>query len=568
MLDGGRLHNLRFPSLSTPSPPNLPAPGPSVGPGEPLPHSMGIYLRPSPPRSASTPRFAPGVLWGGRSASAARIERALARPGLPPLFIQPPGLGLGPSGRSRVVLVGRGFVGWCSGAFVVVLGPLVGRSRSACGGALCLLSLFRWSGSSVLVGSLLWGLPVAWFLRSLGRLLALAVALRSVVLRGRTPLVFGPLLAVLRVGSSVFLFCGSLLRLGLVALGPSVLRPWIPFWLLPLSVLRGVSAVVFVVPSFSGGLAVALALLFLPVFPPGLVPLFRPSLRLPFLLVRVWSASFVAALPLLPVPGLPLPLVFLLAFPFWFFPFLALFVCGLVVPPGFLVPSPFVLLSVLRVLAVSFVGLPLLPPVFFPVPGVLGLSARLVLPFLPRLSRSFVFPGPVPSGAGPFLQRGLQRLSPHIYNLHYLSICTRRCIVSALSYDFHVLFDGGSTCNGSPQARAYGSALLVCRDGRKDTERYTFRRGQTNNQAEYGALIMALQSLITRIEAAGQDPGAFTVRVVGDSLLVLHQITGEFKCKAPTLLPLRNAARQLVKRFDAVTLEHTPRETCLHLLGH
>ena len=50
----------------------------------------------------------------------------------------------------------------------------------------------------------------------------------------------------------------------------------------------------------------------------------------------------------------------------------------------------------------------------------------------------------------------------------------------------------------------------------------------TNNQAEYGALIAALDDLLSRVQS--QD----VVAVCGDSELVISQVTGEYGCNRAT----------------------------------
>jgi ribonuclease HI len=114
---------------------------------------------------------------------------------------------------------------------------------------------------------------------------------------------------------------------------------------------------------------------------------------------------------------------------------------------------------------------------------------------------------------------------------------------------FHILFDGGSLNNGAANQSAYGSALIVDRHGHQ-------------------RLISALQHLLTKIADAGHKPHEFNIRIVGDSQLVLNQVAGTFKVKSPNLRTLHTLATTLVKPFNHVTFQHTPRETCLRLLGH
>ena len=134
--------------------------------------------------------------------------------------------------------------------------------------------------------------------------------------------------------------------------------------------------------------------------------------------------------------------------------------------------------------------------------------------------------------------------------------------------DFHILFDGGSRGNGTPNQLGYGSYLIVDARGHRQPIRRLEFGPVTNNEAEYKALISALADLVRIIEDAGQDPTGCDVRVVGDSQLVLNQVSGDWKCKKQHLIPLRDEAQANVALFHTVTFEHTPRETCIRLLGH
>jgi ribonuclease H / adenosylcobalamin/alpha-ribazole phosphatase len=74
----------------------------------------------------------------------------------------------------------------------------------------------------------------------------------------------------------------------------------------------------------------------------------------------------------------------------------------------------------------------------------------------------------------------------------------------------------------------------------------------TNNVAEYRAAIEGL-----RIAA---DRGANEILLRSDSRLLVEQLSGRFRVKAPTLQRLHDEARKVLSRFDRVTIEHVPRE--------
>jgi len=132
--------------------------------------------------------------------------------------------------------------------------------------------------------------------------------------------------------------------------------------------------------------------------------------------------------------------------------------------------------------------------------------------------------------------------------------------------DYVLVFDGGSHGNPGP---GYGSYHLTrVADGRTSLVRLDFGQEMTSNEAEYQALIGGLEGLVDRIEAAGRDPGEFTVEVRGDSALVLRQVKGDWQAKDDRMRVLRNRARELLSRFKGHRLVLQGREETLRVLGH
>ena len=74
----------------------------------------------------------------------------------------------------------------------------------------------------------------------------------------------------------------------------------------------------------------------------------------------------------------------------------------------------------------------------------------------------------------------------------------------------------------------------------------------TNNQAEYEALVIGLEIL--------QELKAENVLIMGDSQLVLKQLSGEFKCTSVSLAPYFTVAVQLLGEFKEISFQHVPRE--------
>ena len=78
--------------------------------------------------------------------------------------------------------------------------------------------------------------------------------------------------------------------------------------------------------------------------------------------------------------------------------------------------------------------------------------------------------------------------------------------------------------------------------------------GATNNVAEYTGVMKAMEWLV----AQGLEKEKAVVR--GDSELVIRQLKGEYKVKAPHLAPLFARVRELSFRFPSLRFEWVPRE--------
>ncbi len=74
----------------------------------------------------------------------------------------------------------------------------------------------------------------------------------------------------------------------------------------------------------------------------------------------------------------------------------------------------------------------------------------------------------------------------------------------------------------------------------------------TNNQAEYRAVIAALEKAVSL--------GADRVALRADSELVVRQLNGRYRVKKAALKPLYQQAGQLLSKFQDFTITHVPRE--------
>ena len=74
----------------------------------------------------------------------------------------------------------------------------------------------------------------------------------------------------------------------------------------------------------------------------------------------------------------------------------------------------------------------------------------------------------------------------------------------------------------------------------------------TNNQAEYRAIIAALEAAI--------DLGARQVELNSDSELVVRQINGQYRVKKAALKPLYQQVKELQSRLGNFTIRNIPRQ--------
>ncbi|MET9214561.1 MULTISPECIES: bifunctional RNase H/acid phosphatase [unclassified Nocardia] len=114
--------------------------------------------------------------------------------------------------------------------------------------------------------------------------------------------------------------------------------------------------------------------------------------------------------------------------------------------------------------------------------------------------------------------------------------------------------DGGS--RGNPGPAGYGAVVFAADHVRVLAERKEYVGVTTNNVAEYRGLIAGL--------AAAAELGARVVAVRMDSKLVVEQMSGRWKVKHPSMIPLAEQARGLVAGFDRVSFTWIPRAENSH----
>lgn len=108
--------------------------------------------------------------------------------------------------------------------------------------------------------------------------------------------------------------------------------------------------------------------------------------------------------------------------------------------------------------------------------------------------------------------------------------------------------DGGA--RGNPGPAGYG-VYIQDESGRSVAKLSEYLGHQTNNFAEYQALIAALEYAI--------EHGYKALKVISDSELLVRQIEGIYKVKNASLQDLHARARQLIRRLDWFSIAHVLR---------
>ena len=108
--------------------------------------------------------------------------------------------------------------------------------------------------------------------------------------------------------------------------------------------------------------------------------------------------------------------------------------------------------------------------------------------------------------------------------------------------------DGASRGNPGPSG---AGAIIYDPRGQVQTQVSLYLGETTNNVAEYQALILGLKEA-ARLEVR-------RLQVFADSQLLVRQLNGQYRVKAPHLLPFWRAAREALQKFESYTISHVPR---------
>ena len=112
--------------------------------------------------------------------------------------------------------------------------------------------------------------------------------------------------------------------------------------------------------------------------------------------------------------------------------------------------------------------------------------------------------------------------------------------------------DGGSRGNPGKGACAF---VITDSDGKVVAEEGKYLGVCTNNEAEYEAVILALQLVANNL--VEQLP---EIVFKADSKLVVEQLSGRFKVKHPRIKLLYGAVKELEKKLNNVNYFYIPRE--------
>lgn len=112
-----------------------------------------------------------------------------------------------------------------------------------------------------------------------------------------------------------------------------------------------------------------------------------------------------------------------------------------------------------------------------------------------------------------------------------------------------IFTDGGSRGNPGPAA---SGAVLYSEDGEVIAHASKYLGIDTNNQAEYTAIIIGLEK--------AKSLGAETIELFMDSELAVKQLTGVYKVKNPDIAKRFLEVKNLLTQFDFVKIKHVRRE--------
>jgi ribonuclease HI len=110
---------------------------------------------------------------------------------------------------------------------------------------------------------------------------------------------------------------------------------------------------------------------------------------------------------------------------------------------------------------------------------------------------------------------------------------------------YKLQFDG---CSKNNPGLAGAGAVIYYNEGEIWSADFFVGTNATNNHAEYAGLILGLKRAI--------EMDIKSLVVEGDSLLVINQMKGVYKCKSSNLFELYETAKNLTENFDNIYFNH------------
>lgn len=116
------------------------------------------------------------------------------------------------------------------------------------------------------------------------------------------------------------------------------------------------------------------------------------------------------------------------------------------------------------------------------------------------------------------------------------------------SLSLRIFIDGAS--RGNP-GRAGAGVYITDPEGKRIAEKGSFLGHKTNNEAEYGALLLGMEE--------ARKLGGKSICVYTDSELVQRQVRGVYRVKEAHLRILHRKVMEKIKEFDSFEIESIPR---------
>jgi len=133
---------------------------------------------------------------------------------------------------------------------------------------------------------------------------------------------------------------------------------------------------------------------------------------------------------------------------------------------------------------------------------------------------------------------------------------------------YTIYCDGGSLGNNDKTQLSKGYGSFIIKPEIME-QRFMQRFGNyTNNQAEYGAVIVALSYLRSACEVRGINYRNQDVIIRTDSQLVIGQLSKNWRIKSDNLISLNTRAQNEMRYFKSVKFEHISGVEMKKILGH